>query len=76
MPIYEYACKDCGHEFEELVRGLEQPTCPSCGTKRIERQLSVPAAHTAQPGAAACPAREACNMGGCCGQGCSMAEWK
>ncbi len=21
MPIYEYSCKECGHQFEELVLG-------------------------------------------------------
>jgi putative FmdB family regulatory protein len=45
MPIYEYACPGCSNEFELLVRGTEQPACPSCGTKKIKRQLSVPAAH-------------------------------
>ncbi len=30
MPIYEYSCTACGHEFEELVRGDEKPVCPSC----------------------------------------------
>ena len=34
MPIYEYACKSCGHEFEELIRGNEQPACPACGQSR------------------------------------------
>ena len=76
MPIYEYACKDCGHEFEELVRGLEQPTCPSCGTSRIERQMSVSAAHTAAGGQPTCPAREMCGMTNCPGGNCSMAQWK
>ncbi len=46
MPIYEYACHECEHEFELLVRGSEQPLCPTCGGRRIERQLSVPAAHS------------------------------
>ena len=46
MPIYEYSCPTCDHEFELLVRGSEQPTCPSCQGAKLERQLSVPAAHT------------------------------
>ncbi len=76
MPIYEYACKDCGREFEELVRGQEQPTCPSCGTSRIERHMSVSAAHTAASGQPACPAREACGITNCPGGNCGMARWK
>ena len=72
MPIYEYACKQCGHQFEELVRGDEKPACPACGRGNVERQMSVPAAHTAASTSAACPARDACGMSGCCGQGCGL----
>ena len=56
MPIYEYICDDCGHEFEVLIRGAEQPVCPSCGQSRLTKQLSVPAAHVAAPAASSCPA--------------------
>ena len=44
MPIYEYACSECGHEFEKLVPMNAPPpeACPSCGkagtvTKKISR---------------------------------------
>ena len=74
MPIYEYACKNCGREFEELIRGDQQPACPACGQSRVERQMSVPAAHIASSSPSACPARDACGMGGCCGQNCSLGE--
>ena len=31
MPIYEYRCTKCGHEFEKLVRlGVLNPMCPIC----------------------------------------------
>ena len=32
MPIYEYACPDCGHEFERLQRMSDDPVrlCPEC----------------------------------------------
>jgi putative FmdB family regulatory protein len=40
MPIYEYRCGSCEHEFEELVSmGAPAPPCPSCG-QQTERQLS------------------------------------
>lgn len=47
MPIYEYTCQGCHHDFELLVRGDERPACPDCGSPKLEKRLSVPAAHTA-----------------------------
>ena len=44
MPIYEYRCKSCEHQFEALVmRGEEPTTCASCGGAELERLLSLPA---------------------------------
>jgi putative FmdB family regulatory protein len=40
MPIYEYRCSGCGHEFEQLVRTGDVPSCPSCKGQTLERQLS------------------------------------
>lgn len=43
MPIYEYACRACAHEFEALVlRGREPETCEACGQPTLERRLSLP----------------------------------
>jgi len=50
MPLFEYACKECTHEFEALVRGSEKPECPSCHGKELQRRLSVFAAHTSGGG--------------------------
>ena len=44
MPIYEYACGKCGHEFETLVRGGVIPDCPSCHSTDLAKKLSVFAA--------------------------------
>jgi putative FmdB family regulatory protein len=41
MPIFEYLCRKCEHEFELLVRGEEAIHCPSCNSQRLEKQLSV-----------------------------------
>jgi len=30
VPIYEYACRSCGHEFETLVRSGNVPDCRTC----------------------------------------------
>ena len=42
MPIYEYACEKCGHEFERSQRITEDPvkTCPSCKAKKVRRLIS------------------------------------
>lgn len=52
MPIYEYACEECGHEFETLVRSGTAPECPECHSTQLEKQLSVPGAVGVAPAAA------------------------
>jgi putative FmdB family regulatory protein len=42
MPIYDYACRACSHEFEALVRGSNVPACPECKSEDLERKLSFP----------------------------------
>lgn len=42
MPIYEYVCQSCHHEFEALVLGGKTPVCKSCGGGDLERLLSLP----------------------------------
>jgi putative FmdB family regulatory protein len=41
MPLYEYTCSSCGHEFEQLVRTGDTPACPTCKSTQLERQLSL-----------------------------------
>ena len=41
MPIFEYICKECEHEFEALVFGKQRAECPKCQSKKLEPQLSV-----------------------------------
>lgn len=41
MPIFEYVCKECSHEFEALVFGKDKAQCPKCHSKKLEPQLSV-----------------------------------
>jgi putative FmdB family regulatory protein len=43
MPIFEYRCQSCGHEFETLVLKGSVPSCPACKAESLERMLSVPA---------------------------------
>lgn len=43
MPIYEYRCKKCSAEFEQ-VRSLAEMdrrrACPECGSRATERRLT------------------------------------
>jgi putative FmdB family regulatory protein len=41
VPIYEYRCRACGHEFERLVRGSDASDCPSCSAPDVERLISA-----------------------------------
>src|SRR5689334_11464928 len=42
MPLYEYACDKCGHQFEARQRISEDPlkTCPACKADALERLVS------------------------------------
>lgn len=44
MPIYEYACKNCGHTLDELQKISDEPLvdCPECGQAQLKRLLSAP----------------------------------
>jgi putative FmdB family regulatory protein len=41
MPIFEYLCKECDHQFEALVYGSDKAECPRCHSKKLSPQLSV-----------------------------------
>jgi putative FmdB family regulatory protein len=43
MPIYEFACPKCRVIFNFLSKRLKperSPTCPKCGNKKLEKQMS------------------------------------
>ncbi|HEY6361202.1 MAG TPA: zinc ribbon domain-containing protein [Vicinamibacterales bacterium] len=65
MPLYEYACRECAHQFEALVRGGKTPECPACHGTALERRFSVFAAHTGGGSAAAARMNEAGPCGAC-----------
>ncbi|HWP36773.1 MAG TPA: zinc ribbon domain-containing protein [Gemmatimonadales bacterium] len=46
MPIFDFACQACGHEFEALVRGDAAVTCPSCKRGELTRLPSLPSVRT------------------------------
>lgn len=45
MPIFEYACRTCGKEFEKLVRQSDPvPVCPACQGGELTKKMSTFAA--------------------------------
>ena len=40
MPIFDYRCRQCGHEFEALVLKGSSPACPSCESRELEQLVS------------------------------------
>lgn len=43
MPIYEYVCQKCCHEFEQLVLRSDDPPpeCPQCRSGDVVRRMSA-----------------------------------
>jgi putative FmdB family regulatory protein len=41
MPLFEYECRACGHQFEHLSREGQTATCPSCRGSDLQKLLSV-----------------------------------
>jgi len=42
MPLYDYRCKSCEFDFEQLTRGRDDPEaglCPKCGVAGAERKI-------------------------------------
>jgi putative FmdB family regulatory protein len=46
MPLFEFACRSCGHQFEYLTRQNQEPTCPSCAGADLKKELSTFAVST------------------------------
>jgi putative FmdB family regulatory protein len=42
MPIYEYICRACGHEFEVMQKVSDDPLkkCPHCGRLKLQKMIS------------------------------------
>jgi len=49
MPLREFKCRACSHQFEALVRANDPPlTCRACGAADLEQLLSLCAISTEQ----------------------------
>lgn len=46
MPIYEYRCESCGHQFEKMVKmGAQAPACPECAAADVRKLISASSFH-------------------------------
>lgn len=74
MPIFDFTCQKCGHEFEELcMSASETPECTKCGAANATRnELSRFAAHTEAAPACGLPTsqKDSCGMAAAHGGGC------
>jgi putative FmdB family regulatory protein len=52
MPTYDYLCRKCGRRFSKhmLISEHEKAkvTCPKCGSRRVEQQISAFFAQTSK----------------------------
>jgi putative FmdB family regulatory protein len=64
MPIFEYICKECDHQFEAIVYGSQKASCPKCHSRQLAPQLSVFAVAAKGPSSSPVPSAGAC---GSCG---------
>ena len=71
MPIYEYICQDCKHEFDAL-RSMSQAdiamACNQCGGENIKRKISN---FFAESGGKAVSGMSEPSCGSCSGGNCS-----
>jgi len=75
MPIFEYLCKACNHDFEALVLGNEKASCPKCHSRTLTPKLSVFAVATKSSSASAGPVGACGSCGDPRGPGaCSMPD--
>jgi len=54
MPLYEYVCPDCGHEFEKRMsfsQASERPSCPHCTGTNTQKKISLFSSSGASGGA-------------------------
>ena len=44
MPMYDFACRECGHPFEKKLRmsqSSDPQECPGCGSMNTRRRIGA-----------------------------------
>jgi putative FmdB family regulatory protein len=67
MPLYEYFCQECSKQSELLVSNSQRPECPSCGSSKLTKLLSVVAA----PSRGSAAGEKGAMQNGPCGSSCA-----
>jgi putative FmdB family regulatory protein len=69
MPLFEYTCQKCRHNFEALVFDGDKVTCPECQSEKLSKLLSLPAkpqnSSDSFPSACGDPSLPPCGAPGC-----------
>ena len=42
MPLFQYTCSKCDHDFKLLVNRGDKVECPKCKSKKLDKQPSLP----------------------------------
>ncbi|MDA8417870.1 MAG: zinc ribbon domain-containing protein [Desulfobacteraceae bacterium] len=71
MPLYDYLCRRCGHEFELLVMGNDQPSCPQCHGEELDKRMSGFSVRGGQAKTKAGAGAPASKCSGCGGGSCA-----
>jgi putative FmdB family regulatory protein len=71
MPIYEYSCSDCKHQFSHLHKRLGEaaPPCPECQSSKVSKRISTFSARVSS-GASSCAMAGSCPVAADGGQQC------
>lgn len=67
MPLYDFRCQECRHEFEALVMGGEPATCPQCRSPKLDKLMS---GFSVRGGAREAGGSSASKCSGCAGGSC------
>jgi len=76
MPIFEYTCQKCDHEFEMLVRNTRQKIkCPGCRSTKTSKKFSVFGMKTSKGNSASSSSAScsSCSSSSC--TSCSCHHW-
>jgi putative FmdB family regulatory protein len=75
MPIYEYQCERCSKTFEILQRAKEKVSCPTCGSRKLKKLLSLFSSPNATAGLKGCASESAaCSAERCESGSCPMSQ--